>query len=191
MLAIPRVLDITISFFGIILLIPIFLVLAVGCHLKFRSAIFYQERVGRNEVCFKLFKFRSMDSGAPEVPTHLLPERFITDFGRFLRKSKLDELPQLWNVFIGEMSLVGPRPNLPNQYQLMSARRRLNVYRVRPGITGLAQINGIDMSSPAVLAEIDEQMIAGFSTFQYLKILGLTLLIHRKKELNVKEGSLD
>lgn len=113
---------------------------------------------------------------APSVATHLASASSITPFGSFLRKSKVDELPQLWNVFIGDMSLVGPRPNLFNQTELMEERQKLGIYNVRPGITGLAQVNRIDMSTPRLLAETDAEMIKNFNLIIYIKYIFVTVL---------------
>ena len=109
------------------------------------------------------------------VATHLAKASSITKFGAFLRKSKIDELPQLFNVLFGNMSLVGPRPNLYNQKELLLEREKLGVYNVRPGITGLAQINKIDMSTPQLLAEIDAKMIQDFNTLDYFMYILLTV----------------
>jgi lipopolysaccharide/colanic/teichoic acid biosynthesis glycosyltransferase len=117
-----------------------------------------------------------MHVNAPSVATHLASASLITTFGRFLRKSKLDELPQLWNVFMGDMSLVGPRPNLYNQEELIQERDSRGVYSVRPGITGLAQINKIDMSTPQLLAETDAKMIDKLNVWYYFKYIFLTVL---------------
>lgn len=111
-----------------------------------------------------------------DVATHLASKSSITPFGNFLRKTKLDELPQLWNVIKGEMSLVGPRPCLFNQEELISARELLGVYNVRPGITGLAQINGIDMSTPKLLAETDKKMINELDIIKYFYYIFATVL---------------
>ena len=115
-----------------------------------------------------------MHVNAPSMATHLSSASLITPFGSFLRKSKLDELPQLWNVFVGDMSLVGPRPNLFNQEELIHERDSRGVYSVRPGITGLAQINKIDMSTPQLLAETDAKMIQELNTLGYFKYIFLT-----------------
>jgi lipopolysaccharide/colanic/teichoic acid biosynthesis glycosyltransferase len=139
------------------------------------SPIFWQERVGKGKQTFKLMKFRSMHVNAPSVATHLASASSITPFGSFLRKSKLDELPQLWNVFVGDMSLVGPRPNLFNQEELIHERDSRRVYSVRPGITGLAQINKIDMSTPVLLAETDAKMIADYNVFKYFNYIFFTI----------------
>ena len=170
-----RIFDILFSFLGLILLSPILIVLMVIGYFDTGSPIFRQERVGKGKQPFRLMKFRSMHVNAPSVATHLASASSITPFGSFLRKSKLDELPQLWNVFVGDMSLVGPRPNLFNQEELIHERDSRGVYAVRPGITGLAQINKIDMSTPQLLAETDAQMIQELNTLGYFKYIFLTV----------------
>ena len=131
------------------------------------SPLFVQERVGQNLKPFNVIKFRTMSVDTASVASHLASASSITKYGNFLRKTKLDELPQLWNVLLGEMSLVGPRPNLFNQEDLIEARSSLGVYDVRPGITGLAQINDIDMSTPKLLAETDARMISELTVQKY------------------------
>jgi lipopolysaccharide/colanic/teichoic acid biosynthesis glycosyltransferase len=170
-----RILDIFFSFFGLVLLSPILIVLIIIGYIDTGSPIFRQERVGKGKHLFRLMKFRSMHINAPTVATHLASASSITPFGRFLRKSKLDELPQLWNVFLGDMSLVGPRPNLFNQEELIYERDSRGVYSVRPGITGLAQINKIDMSTPQRLAETDAMMIDNLNVWYYFKYIFLTV----------------
>lgn len=170
-----RFFDIFFSFFGLILLsILIFILLVVGYY-DTQSPIFKQERVGRNKKPFYLLKFRSMHVNTQSVATHLVRTTSITKWGSFLRKSKLDELPQLFNVLVGDMSFVGPRPNLFNQEELLIERDNRGLYSVRPGITGLAQIQKIDMSTPKLLAETDAQMIANLSLIAYFKYIFLTL----------------
>ena len=170
-----RIFDILFSFLGLVLLSPILIVLVVIGYFDTGSPIFRQERVGKGKQSFRLMKFRSMHVNAPSVATHLASVSSITPFGSFLRKSKLDELPQLWNVFVGDMSLVGPRPNLFNQEELIQERDSRGVYSVRPGITGLAQINKIDMSTPQLLAETDAKMIQELNTLGYFKYIFLTV----------------
>ena len=170
-----RIFDILFSFLGLILLSPILIVLMVIGYFDTGSPIFRQERVGKGMKPFRLMKLRSMHINAPSVATHLASASSITPFGSFLRKSKLDELPQLWNVFVGDMSLVGPRPNLFNQEELLMERDSRGVYSVRPGITGLAQINKIDMSTPQLLAETDAKMIQELNTLSYFKYIFLTV----------------
>jgi O-antigen biosynthesis protein WbqP len=171
-----RLFDISFSFIGLLLLSPILVILLIIGFFDTGSPIFQQERVGRGKKPFRLIKFRSMYLNAPSVATHLASASSITPFGSFLRKSKLDELPQLWNVFIGDMSLVGPRPNLFNQSELMEERQKFGVYDVRPGITGLAQVNQIDMSTPQLLAETDAKMIKNFNLIIYIKYIFITVL---------------
>jgi lipopolysaccharide/colanic/teichoic acid biosynthesis glycosyltransferase len=170
-----RIFDILFSFIGLILLTPIFIVLIIIGYFDTGSPIFLQDRVGKSKKPFSLMKFRSMHVNAPSVATHLASASAITPFGSFLRIYKLDELPQLWNVFLGDMSLVGPRPNLFNQEELIHERDSRGVYFVRPGITGLAQINKIDMSTPQLLAETDAKMIQGLNTLGYFKYIFLTV----------------
>ena len=170
-----RIFDILFSFLGLVLLSPILIVLIIIGYFDTGSPIFRQERVGKCKQPFLLMKFRSMHVNAPSVATHLASASSITPFGSFLRKSKLDELPQLWNVFMGDMSLVGPRPNLFNQEELIHERDSRGVYSVRPGITGLAQINKIDMSTPQLLAETDAKMIQELNTLGYFKHIFLTV----------------
>ena len=140
------------------------------------SPIFCQERVGRDKKPFTLIKFRTMAVGTASIATHLADGASITAFGRFLRKTKLDELPQLLNVLKGDMSLVGPRPCLFNQGELIHEREKRGVYTLRPGITGLAQVNDIDMSTPKLLAEWDERMTKPVSVSQYFRLIIQTVL---------------
>lgn len=170
-----RLFDIIFSFIGLLTLSPIILILLVIGFFDTGSPMFRQERMGAQKKPFNLFKFRSMHVNTKAVATHLVQVSAITKWGSFLRRSKLDELPQLFNVLIGDMSFVGPRPNLFNQIELIEERDSKGVYAVRPGITGLAQINKVDMSTPALLATIDAQMIAELDVVQYFKYIFLTV----------------
>jgi O-antigen biosynthesis protein WbqP len=170
-----RIFDIVFSFFGLLILSPVILVLLVIGLLDTGSPLFRQERVGVNQKPFNLLKFRSMHVNTQAVATHLVQVSAITKWGSFLRKSKLDELPQLFNVLMGDMSFVGPRPNLFNQLELIEERRKRGVYSIRPGITGLAQIQKIDMSTPLRLAETDAKMIEHFNVWYYFKYIFLTV----------------
>lgn len=170
-----RIFDILFSLLGVLLLSPLFLILLIFGYFDTGSPIFYQKRIGRNKSVFSLIKFRSMYINTPSVATHLASYSNVTKYGSFLRKSKFDELPQLLNVLVGDMSLVGPRPNLLTQKDLIILRDALNVYSVRPGITGLAQIKEIDMSTPKKLAEYDAIMIKEFNTIGYFKYIFLTV----------------
>ena len=172
-----RVFDILLSAFGLLLLAPVFLIL-LFLTLIFQpgSPLYSQSRVGRGEKTFTLLKLRTMKPGTPVQGTHEVRAGAITSWGRLLRDLKLDELPQLWNVLKGEMSLVGPRPCLPNQEDLIRTRRSKGIFHVRPGITGMAQISGVDMSSPSQLVEMDAQMLAGLNVRGYFKILLITVV---------------
>ena len=171
-----RLIDILFSFLGLFILIPLLLFLYVLGLFDTGSPLFSQVRIGRDQVPFNLIKFRTMIKAAPSVATHLTDLNAVTRYGAILRKTKLDELPQLWNVLKGDMSLVGPRPNLFNQEDLINARGELGVYSVRPGITGLAQINHIDMSTPELLAKTDAEMILNMSLVNYFKYIFLTVV---------------
>ena len=176
MLGSLRIFDTIFSIFGLLFASPVLLlILTLGVFTGVHP-IFRQERLGSNKIPFVLFKFRTMAPKTPSLPSHLVSDHSITRLGGFLRWTKLDELPQLWNVVKGEMSLVGPRPGLPNQVELTVARERLGVFKVRPGITGLAQISGIDMSTPELLAQTDARMIAEMSVRNYFKYIFLTVL---------------
>jgi len=170
-----RALDVMFSFFGLVLGLPLLLLLTLVGLFDTGSPIFRQERVGRHQRPFTLVKFRTMKVDTASVATHLASSASITPFGHFLRRTKLDELPQLWNVLKGEMSLVGPRPGLFNQHELTQERAQRGIYAVRPGITGLAQVQKIDMSTPALLAQTDQQMIETMSLAHYFKYIFLTM----------------
>jgi O-antigen biosynthesis protein WbqP len=170
-----RILDIVFSFFGLLILSPVILVVLLIGLFDTGSPLFRQERVGVNQKPFQLLKFRSMHVNTQAVATHLVEVSAITKWGSFLRKSKLDELPQLFNVLVGDMSFVGPRPNLFNQIELIEERSTRGVYSVRPGITGLAQIQKIDMSTPQLLAETDANMIEHLNVWYYFKYIFLTV----------------
>lgn len=171
-----RALDIIFSASGLILLSPLILLALLLAWLDTGSPLFRQRRVGRNRRSFVLLKFRTMRPGTPSVASHLADAAAITALGRFLRRTKIDELPQLWNVLKGEMSLVGPRPCLLDQRELIEERARRGVYNARPGITGLAQVRGIDMSAPALLAETDAAMLATLNLRSYLCHIVLTIV---------------
>ena len=166
-----RWLDLLFSAAGLVLLSPVLMVVWVIGWFDTRSPLFLQERVGRNQHPFVLVKFRTMRPDTASVASHLVDGSAITPLGRFLRRTKLDELPQLWNVLKGEMSLVGPRPCLFNQQTLIDEREKRGVYQARPGITGLAQVQGIDMSTPERLAETDAEMLASFTLRDYFRYI--------------------
>lgn len=170
-----RLLDFLAAFFGLLFLWPVLLIVTLIGLFDTGSPIFVQERVGRNKKPFKLVKFRTMSVDTQSVASHLASTSSITKFGAFLRKTKIDELPQLINVLKGEMSLVGPRPNLYNQEELVNEREALGVYNVLPGITGLAQVQNIDMSTPALLAQTDREMIDTLTIKNYFKYIIMTV----------------
>lgn len=170
-----RIFDFLFSLLGLTVGFPVLLVLVTIGLFDTGSPIFRQVRVGRHQKPFTLVKFRTMKVDTASVATHLASSASITRFGHFLRKTKLDELPQLWNVLKGEMSLVGPRPGLFNQEDLTEERAKRGVFDVRPGITGLAQVNEIDMSTPALLAETDQKMIQSLTVTDYFKYIFMTV----------------
>ncbi|UPQ88133.1 sugar transferase [Vibrio sinaloensis] len=170
-----RIVDFCAAFFGLLFLWPVMLIVTILGWFDTGSPIFVQERVGRNKKPFKLIKFRTMSVETKSVASHLANNASITKLGAFLRKTKIDELPQLINVVKGEMSLVGPRPNLFNQEELIKERDELGVYDVLPGITGLAQVQNIDMSTPQLLAKTDKQMIDTLSLSNYFKYIFMTV----------------
>ncbi|WP_415902814.1 sugar transferase [Neptuniibacter sp. QD29_5] len=166
-----RFLDVTISVVALIVFAPVLFVVLILGHFDTGSPVFIQERVGKKLKPFKLIKFRTMHLETESVATHLANASSVTKLGSFLRKTKLDELPQLINVIRGEMSLVGPRPCLFNQTELIKERSEKGVFEVLPGVTGLAQINHIDMSTPKLLSEWDEKMIKTLSVGSYFSYL--------------------
>ena len=154
-----RTLDIVLSFLGMLVLSPFFLLLVLAIKLDSKGPVlFKQKRIGLNKKHFYILKFRTMRIDTPkDTPTHLLenPEQWITKVGKFLRKTSLDELPQIWNIFVGDMSIIGPRPALWNQYDLIEERDRYGANDVLPGLTGWAQIHGRDELPIAKKAELD------------------------------------
>lgn len=170
-----RIFDLVFSLFGLIIALPFLLILYICGLFDTGSPIFKQERVGRNQKPFTLVKFRTMKVNTASVASHLANINAITPLGRFLRRTKLDELPQLWNVLLGDMGLVGPRPGLFNQQELTQARSAKNVYSIRPGITGLAQVKKIDMSTPELLAKTDKEMMDNLTLRTYFKYILMTI----------------
>lgn len=168
--------DIFIALFGLFFLSPLLIIIFFAILIFDRSFPFFiQDRLGRNKIIFKLVKFRTMHKKTQSLPTHQVGPEAISQVGRLLRSSKLDELPQLINVLKGDMSLVGPRPGLAGQVELTAAREALEVFSVTPGITGLSQVNEIDMSTPELLAKTDAEMIHTMSMANYFKYIFLTL----------------
>lgn len=163
---------------AVVLLIPL-VVLAVLVRLTSPGpALYWSDRVGRNNKIFKMPKFRSMRLGTPSVATHLLvnPKQHLTPIGSFLRKSSLDELPQLWSILVGDMSFVGPRPALFNQYDLIELRTQKNIHTLVPGLTGWAQVNGRDELPIPQKVALDAEYLRRQGFWLDIKILWRTLL---------------
>ena len=171
-----RFLDILFSLLGLVIFLPLLFLIFIICLFDTGSPLFVQKRVGLNLKMFKLVKFRTMKINTLSSGTHLVDPSNITYFGYFLRKYKLDELLQLWNVFIGDMSLVGPRPCLFNQKKLIIERKKRGVFKVKPGITGLSQVSGITMKTPTLLSKTDLKMIKQMSLYYYFYYILKTLL---------------
>jgi len=171
-----RLFDIILAAIGLILGAPLLILLWLVGLWDTGSPIFRQPRLGRHREPFVLLKFRTMRVGTSSVATHLVDSQSITRWGRIVRKIKLDELPQLWNVLMGDMSLVGPRPCLPGQYEVIREREKLQLFEFRPGITGSAQISEVDMSQPRLLAQTDAEMMESLSLFTYLRYILWTVL---------------
>ena len=170
-----RIFDFLLSFLAIIILSPIFILLIIIGFFESNSPIFLQYRIGYNQKLFLLIKFRTMKKDTRSAATHLINSSMITFYGNFLRRTKLDEFPQLFNVLIGDMSFVGPRPCLLNQKKLINERKKRGVYKVKPGITGLAQISGINMKTPTLLSKTDQKMIKEMSLYSYFYYIFKTI----------------
>ena len=161
-----RLIDIILSLIGGIVLLPVFLIIAIVIVIDDPGPVFFkQKRVGKNKKLFWLHKFRSMKVKTPDIPTHLLtnPEQYITRVGKFLRKTSLDELPQVYDILFGKMSIIGPRPALWNQDDLIAERDKYGANDVKPGLTGWAQINGRDELEIPVKAALDGEYIEKMS----------------------------
>lgn len=178
-----RVLDIIISTIALVVFAPPIILLFVVCTIDTGSPLFLQQRVGRNMKPFYIIKFRTMKQGTPTMPTHLLSKDCISSIGCLIRKSKLDEILQFINVLRGDMSIVGPRPCLISQVEIIDKRSKIGLYELRPGITGLAQINNIDMYSVDEMIRLDKKQMNEMSTKNYLRTIIKTLsyIIHQSK----------
>jgi O-antigen biosynthesis protein WbqP len=188
---VKRCIDFALSLIGLLVLSPILLLIALIIKVESKGKVlFTQRRIGKNKRLFNIYKFRSMRSDTPkDTPTHLLtnPERFITKSGAFLRKSSLDELPQLINILIGDMSIIGPRPALWNQDDLIAERDLYNANDILPGLTGWAQINGRDELPIDQKAKLDGDYVLKMSLFFDIKIFFLTIFKVLRSE-GIKEG---
>jgi len=174
-----RFLDFALAAASLVILAPLFLLVAAAVRLTSPGpALFHTERIGRNNTRFRMLKFRSMRTDTPQVATHLLkdPALFLTPIGGFLRKTSLDEIPQLLNVIRGEMSLVGPRPALFNQDDLVALRTEKGIHTLMPGVTGWAQVNGRDELPIPVKVQLDEYYLHNQSLLLDMKILWLTVV---------------
>ena len=185
-----RLFDFVMSLIGIIVLSPIILIVALAVKLTSPGPmLFKQRRIGKDNVEFEIYKFRTMRIDTPNVPTHLLenPEQWITPVGKFLRKTSLDELPQLFNILKGEMSIVGPRPALYNQIDLKEMRTEAGVHKLVPGLTGWAQINGRDEIPLSLKVKLDKEYLEKKNFLFDIKIIFMTVLSVIKSE-GVQEG---
>ena len=192
-----RLLDFVLSLAACIVLAPVMLAIAVWIKLDSPGPVFFrQRRVGAHKTHFNILKFRTMRGDTPhDVPTHLLKnaDSYITKSGAFLRKTSLDELPQIYNILLGEMSIIGPRPALYNQYDLIEARDKVHANDVRPGLTGLAQVNGRDELPIDVKARYDGEYAANITFLGDLKIFFGTFgyVFHRKGVVEGGTGALE
>jgi O-antigen biosynthesis protein WbqP len=197
---VKKKIDIILSLVALIVLSPIFLILIVLIKLDSKGPIFFkQRRIGKDKAEFYILKFRTMKIGTPkDTPTHLLedPESFITRVGKFLRKSSLDELPQIFNILRGEMSIIGPRPALWNQYDLIDERDKYGANDIYPGLTGWAQINGRDELPIDIKAKLDGKYVKEMSLIFDIKVFFMTIFsvlrsdgIHEGSNINKKENS--
>lgn len=174
-----RVIDLTLSLVAALLLLPVFVVLTILIRVTSPGPVLYwSHRVGRNNRIFQMPKFRSMRIDTPAVAKHLLenPDKWLTPIGSFLRKSSLDELPQLWSIIRGDMSLVGPRPALFNQEDLIVLRTEKGIHRLLPGLTGWAQVNGRDELPIPTKVELDMEYLKNRSIGMDIKIVWMTLM---------------
>lgn len=188
-----RLIDIILSLLGLILLSWLFLIIIIAIKIDDPGPVFFtQKRVGINKTYFKLHKFRSMKMDTPhDMPTHLLenPDEYITKVGKFIRKFSLDELPQIWDIFVGNMSIIGPRPALWNQYDLIEERDKYGANNVKPGLTGWAQINGRDELEIDVKARLDGEYVESISFWFDLKCFFGTITSVLKHDGVVEGGT--
>ena len=190
-ISIKIIIDKVISFIGLLLLSPVLLIIIIAIKIDDPGPVFFsQKRIGKNKKYFKLHKFRSMKMNTPhDVPTHMLknPEQYITKIGKILRKTSLDELPQIWDIFTGNMSIIGPRPALWNQDKLIALRDEYNANQVKPGLTGWAQINGRDELKLEKKAELDGEYVRKESLIFDIKCFFRTIFKVAKQD-GIVEG---
>lgn len=192
-LKIKRLIDIVLSLLGMIVLSPVFLILIIAIKLDSKGPVlFKQKRVGLHKKHFNILKFRTMKIDTPkDTPTHLLdnPGQYITRVGKFLRKTSLDELPQIWNIFVGDMSIIGPRPALWNQYDLITERDKYGANDIPPGLTGWAQINGRDELPIEVKAKLDGEYVEKIGFWMDVKCFIGTIISVVKSDGVVEGGT--
>lgn len=192
-LKIKRVIDLFLSSFGLITLSPVFVLLIIAIKIDSKGPVFFkQKRIGKGKSYFNILKFRTMRIDTPkDMPTHLLesPEQYITKMGRFLRKTSLDELPQIWNIFVGQMTIIGPRPALWNQYDLIKERDKYGANDIVPGLTGWAQINGRDELPIKVKARLDGEYVKRMSFLFDSKCFFRTIISVLKSDGVIEGGN--
>lgn len=192
-LKIKRLVDVLLSLLGMIILSPIVLILIIAIKLNSKGPIlFKQKRVGIHKAHFKILKFRTMRIDTPkDTPTHLLenPDQYITKIGKFLRKTSLDELPQIWNIFVGQMSIIGPRPALWNQYDLIEERDKYGANDIPPGLTGWAQIKGRDELPIELKAKLDGEYVEKMGAWMDIKCFFGTIVSVVKSDGVVEGGT--
>ncbi|MCM2590887.1 sugar transferase [Rossellomorea marisflavi] len=190
---VKRLIDIFLSLIGLLLLAPLFLVIFIAIKVESRGPVFFkQKRIGLNKKSFYILKFRTMKVNAPkDTPTHLLgnPDQYITKVGIILRKTSLDELPQIWNILVGQMSIIGPRPALWNQYDLINERDKYDANTVTPGLTGWAQVNGRDELPIEVKSRYDGEYVDNISFGMDLKCFLRTIISVIKTDGVVEGGT--
>jgi O-antigen biosynthesis protein WbqP len=190
---VKRIIDIILSLIGLIVLSPILLILIITIKIDSRgSVLFKQKRVGIHKSHFNILKFRTMRIDTPkDTPTHLLenPDQWITKVGKFLRKTSLDELPQVWNIFVGQMSIIGPRPALWNQYDLIEERDKYGANDIPPGLTGWAQINGRDELPIEFKAKLDGEYVEKIGFGMDVKCFFMTIKSVIKSDGVVEGGT--
>lgn len=179
--------------FLIIILLPIFAIISLIILIDSKGPVlFVQKRIGKDQIPFVIFKFRTMKTETPnDIPTHKLvnPEEYLTRVGKFLRKTSLDELPQLFNILFGKMSFIGPRPALWNQYDLIRLRENHKIHQLKPGITGWAQVMGRDELPIEEKVKLDFYYLKYLNLFLDLKIIFKTIIVVLKKKGNVEGGT--
>ncbi|MGD6968569.1 sugar transferase [Rossellomorea vietnamensis] len=192
-LKVKRLIDLILSLLGLILLSPFFLILILAIKFDSRGPVFFkQKRVGIKKTHFNILKFRTMKIDTPkDTPTHLLenPDQYITKMGKFLRMTSLDELPQIWNIFVGQMSIIGPRPALWNQYDLIAERDKYGANDVPPGLTGWAQINGRDELPIEIKSKLDGEYVNRISFRMDVKCFFGTIVSVLKSDGVVEGGT--